>query len=196
MKVDSIQVIASSSDWPLRVLLSLAVVLAIALTLALMRKGWLRRAARQTDVAALGIVPSLPTTADPRDVTRCDARYVGASRAGDWLDRIVVHGLGVPSPASISVRVAGPVGSQPGVWVERVGAPDLFVPAESISGVRHDRGVAARAFERDGVLILTWNQGSTALDVGLRIRDTSEAERIRAAIAALTTVATIPGDHT
>ena len=173
-------VLSSVADWPERVLLTLGVLVAILGSLALMRRGWNRRAVRQRDVGALPFVPPIPAHSGPHDVTNVSARYLGASRAGDWLDRVVANGLGVPSNAHVSVRTSP--ATPTGVWVLRTGATDLFVAASELDSVRHDRAVAGRAYERDGVLVLTWNHGGSLIDVGLRVHDSDRAELLRKAI--------------
>jgi len=186
--------LASTGDWPARVLLSMCVLAAIVSCLALMRKGWKRRGARQSDVAALPSVPPIPGSIDPRDVTSVPARYLGASRSGDWLDRVVVHGLGVPSEAHVTVRppAATATATAAGVWVLRRGAPDVYVAAAELHGVRHDRAVAGRAYERDGVLVLTWLHGGALIDLGLRVRDSDVAEQLRRAVVALAPLSSAP----
>jgi len=187
--------IAASGDWPQRLLLTAIVVVAIGACLALMRLGWLRRGERQLDIEPMPAVPDVPRPFHPSDVTDIEARYIGANRSGDWLDRVVVHGLGAPSSALVTVRAGSPA-HPGGVWVTRAGAPDVFVSAKHVVGVRHDQGAAARAFERDGVLILTWRHGDAMVDIGLRVRDTDAAERLRRGIAQLTTIDSTTGDRT
>jgi hypothetical protein len=119
-------------------------------------------------------------------VTGVSARYLGATRSGDWLDRIVVHGLGVPSAAEVTV-------GDKGVWVLRSGAPDIFVPAHDVVGARHDRGIAGRVLEADGVLVISWRHADHVIDLGLRVRDAVMAEALRAAVVALAT-ANLPTD--
>lgn len=164
--------------------LTLLVVAGLMVVLALMRWGWVRRGRRQTDISPLPRVPALPM-ADDQDtefggvpVVDIRARYLGATRSGDWLDRVVVHGLGVPSAASVTVTSSG-------VWVVRDGAPDVFVAADQVAGVRHDRGAAGRVLEKDGVVVITWRHGDQAIDLGLRVRDAVAAESLRAAVAEL-----------
>ena len=175
---------APVTNWPERVALTVLVVALLLLVLALMRWGWVRRGRRQSDVPPLPPVPALPATSDldpdaGRETTSdVPARYLGATRSGDWLDRVVVHGLGVPSAARVTVTSAG-------VWIVRDGAPDLFVAADHVIGVRHDRGAAGRVLEQDGVLVITWRHGDQPLDLGLRVRDAVAAESVRAAVARL-----------
>jgi len=71
------------------------------------------------------------------------------------------------------------------VWIVRDGAPDLFVEAGRVAGVRHDRGAAGRVLEKDGVLVITWRHGDQPIDLGLRVRDAVAAEAVRAAVARL-----------
>jgi hypothetical protein len=178
-----------------RAALTGAVVAAIVCCLLLMRLGWVRRARRQHDIMQLPVVPPIPPPGSRRDVSEVEARYLGATRRDDWLDRVVTHGLGVPSLASVSVRtVTAPVGG--GVWVQRAGAPDIFVGADQVVAARHDRAAAGRAFEADGVLVITWRHGNADLDLGLRIRDAACAEEVRSAVEVLATVATTSGGGT
>jgi hypothetical protein len=175
---------APVTNWPERAALTLLVVAVIAVVLVLMRRGWVRRGRRQDDILPLPRVPALPTTSERGTETEgtqvldVPARYLGATRSGDWLDRVVVHGLGVPSAARVTVTSAG-------VWVVRDGAPDLFVAADRVAGVRHDRGAAGRVLEKDGVLVITWRHGEQLIDLGLRVRDVVAAESVRAAAATL-----------
>lgn len=175
---------APVTNWPERVGLTVLVVALLLVVLALMRRGWVRRGRRQSDIAPLPPVPALPAASD-RDPGAGDAptsdvpaRYLGATRSGDWLDRVVVHGLGVPSAARVTVAAAG-------VWIVRDGAPDIFVAADEVSGVRHDRGAAGRVLEKDGVLVITWRHAGSPIDLGLRVRDAVAAEAVRAAVARL-----------
>jgi hypothetical protein len=165
-----------------RVLLTVLVLVAVVFALVLMRRGWVARARRQFDVAALPRVPGVPAERAPADVTSVPARYLGANRSGDWLDRVVVHGLGAPSAAQVSVRCLGPLA---GVWVVREGAPDIYVPAAQVRGARHDRAGAGRATESDALVVIEWSHESVPLELVLRIRDADRAEHVRAAAAAL-----------
>lgn len=165
---------ATVTQWPLRIALVMLMVALIAVVLLGMRRGWKARAARQSDVpappadgleqATLGPVPGV---------------YVGSSSAGDWLDRIVVHDLGVRSRADL---LAGPAG----VLFERTGARDVFVARSALRGVRADRGIAGKAYERDGVLILTWELGGRLVDTGFRADVAAEQAE---ALTALQTLA-------
>lgn len=165
---------ATVTQWPLRIALVALMVALIALVLVGMRRGWKARAARQSDLpapetdglerATLGPVPGV---------------FVGSSSAGDWLDRIVVHDLGVRSRADLLV---GPSG----VLLERAGARDVFVPRSALRAVRSDRGIAGKAYERDGVLILTWELGGRLVDTGFRADVAAEQLEALTALESLT----------
>ncbi|MDD2817494.1 MAG: hypothetical protein PHN51_01700 [Candidatus Nanopelagicales bacterium] len=148
---------AQVTNWPLRLLLVAATLLVIAGLLALMRWGWKGRERRQIDV-------SRPLPVPPHDATfviDIPGVYIGAARAGDWLDRIVVHGLGVRSRAALNI-------GERGLWVERVHANSFFVPADEINRVRIDRGIAGTVRSKDSVIVVTFALGTTLVDFGFR----------------------------
>ncbi len=148
---------AQVTNWPLRLLLVGATLLVIAGLLGLMRWGWKGRERRQIDV-------SRPLPMPPHDaIFKLDIPgvYIGAARNGDWLDRIVVHGLGVRSRAALNV-------GDRGLWVERVHANSFFVPADEINRVRIDRGVAGTVRSKDSVIVVTFALGTTLVDFGFR----------------------------
>ena len=158
---------APVTQWPLRLLLVAVVIAVIALALLAMRRGWTNRANRQADIPA---PPEAPSQISARDVGPIGGVFLGSTSAGDWLDRIVVHGLGTRSRAELE---AGPEG----VLFRRVGAPDVFIPRESLRAARADRGIAGRAYERDGVLVVTWDLGGRLVDTGFRA-DEAAAQRM------------------
>ena len=138
-----------------RVVSVVLVIGVIALALWGMRRGWVGRQQRQADI------PAPPATAVGVVEWLADepGGYVGCSRAGDWLDRIAVHDLGVPSKATCHVGPAG-------VWLERQGARSAFIPAGDIEMVRVDRGIAASIRERDSVVIVRWRLGQAVVEAG------------------------------
>jgi len=148
---------ATVSNWPLRLLLVAVVVAAIALALWGMRRGWVHRTQRQADVPAPADVP--PPTALLSDPV--PGLFAGTGTHGDWMDRVVVHDLGVRSRATLSY---GP----DGIWLDRVGARSVFIPEHAVVGVRADRGVAGTVRDRDGMIVVTWRLGDRVLDTGFR----------------------------
>ncbi len=122
--------------------------------------GWRGRARRTVLTASL---PTVPDDAGAARFGPVEATYVSTTRAGDWLDRVAAQGLGVRSAARVGVHSAG-------VLVARQGAPDLWLPAERIVGVRRDRGMAGKFADAEGVVVVTWRLGDDELDTGLRTR--------------------------
>jgi hypothetical protein len=166
---------APVTQWPLRILLVLLMLAVIALVLAGMRAGWRRRARGQGDV----IAPDLPAEVLADVVVGpVWGVYVGSTNHGDWLDRIVVHDLGVRS------RAVAEIGSS-GVALRREGARDVFIPASGVRGAEFARGIAGKAYERDGVLVITWDLGGRLVDTGFRADVAGDQRRLRDAILGL-----------
>ena len=137
-------------------LLMLALAVGIFAMLAL---GWRNRLRRQGDVDQLPEIPAELGAA----VAVADGQYVASTTAGDWLDRIAVHNLGIRTNAELSVHAQG-------VLFDRSGAGPVFIPAASLTGVRQESGMAGKFVEKDGLLVLSWMLGSRELDSGFRTR--------------------------
>ena len=131
----------------------------IGVALALIWLGWRNRLRRQADVDPL---PEIPTELGAA-VAVADGQYVASTTAGDWLDRIAVHNLGIRTNAELSVHPQG-------VLFDRSGAGPVFIPAASLTGVRQESGMAGKFVEKDGLLVLSWMLGSRELDSGFRTR--------------------------
>jgi len=137
----------------------LLTVVLVGVALALIWLGWRNRLRRQADVEPLPQVPA--ELGSP--LAAADGQYVASTTAGDWLDRIAVHGLGIRTNAELSVRPEG-------VLFERSGAGPLFIPAARLTGVRQESGMAGKFVEKDGLLVLSWMLGADELDTGFRTR--------------------------
>jgi hypothetical protein len=149
---------APVTNWPLRLLLVGLVLAVITVVLWAMLRGWRRRADRHAHLPA---PPSLaPASADPATAV-VDGVYLGSVIAGDWLDRVAAHGLGTRSRVTIEVR-------DDGVFLDRQGAPSVFIPSADLVGVRRERGIAGKAFEKGAVAVVQWRWGDLVLDSGLR----------------------------
>lgn len=168
------RVTPSVTAWPERLALTVIVLLVVALAVLGMWWGWRARARRQSDLAAppefTGEVGTLLAVSE--------GRYLGTCRAGDWLDRIVAHGLGAPSAAALNVIPAGMV-------ITREGAPDVFIPVEAVDSVRSDRALAGQVLERDGVIVIRWHLGDSLLDTGFHGDRAAEHAAALAACEAL-----------
>jgi hypothetical protein len=145
------------TDWPARIALVLAMLALIAIAFAGMRAGWKRRQRTQSSIPA----PEVQAPANATFTHEVDGLYVGAARAGDWLDRIAVHGLGVRSRSSISL---GP----DGIWLDRTGAPDIWLPRAQLLAARLDRGIAGTVRGPGSVVVLTWDSADGPLEFGFR----------------------------
>lgn len=143
-------------DRLLPVLLMLGLAAAVFVLLGL---GWRNRLRRQSDVEALPAAPAELTV----PLAGADGQYVTTTSAGDWLDRIAVHNLGLRTNAELSVHSEG-------VLVNRTGAGPVFIPAARLTGVRLESGMAGKFVEKDGLLVVSWMLGSRELDTGFRTR--------------------------
>ena len=155
--------------------------LVVPVVFGLMWLGWRGRARRQGDVPAPATAP--PTGGVGTDlVAPVEGVYVSTVRAGEWLDRVVVHGLGVRADAVMHAGTAG-------VWFERHGAPDLFVPAADVIAVRVESGIAGKYTIGEGLLVLRWRDGrgeqAVELDTGFRPREWATSAVLAAALQPL-----------
>ncbi|MEO3933387.1 hypothetical protein WMO79_11300 [Micrococcaceae bacterium Sec7.4] len=135
----------------------------IGLALVLIWFGWRNRLRRQADVDPL---PEIPTELGVA-LAVADGQYVATTTAGDWLDRIAVHNLGLRTNAELSVHPDG-------VLFDRSGAGPVFIPAASLTGVRQESGMAGKFVEKDGLLVLSWMLGTRELDSGFRTRHAAD----------------------
>ncbi|MFB6842255.1 hypothetical protein [Streptomyces sp. NPDC056361] len=148
---------AEVTDWAGRIGWVAGLLLFIAFVYWLMRQGWKWRGSLQSDL------PELPTAPQEPGAARLtlSGRYHGSTTAGQWLDRIVAHGLGTRSRVELTLTDAG-------IEVVRPGANDFFVPADALRGARLDKGIAGKVLAEGGLLIVTWAHGEKLLDSGFR----------------------------
>ncbi|MFF9818542.1 hypothetical protein [Streptomyces sp. NPDC014006] len=148
---------APVTDWAARLGWVIGLLLFIALVYWLMREGWKWRGTLQGDLPEL---PSAPERTGPAKLSM-SGRYHGSTTAGQWLDRIVAHGLGTRSRAELTL-------TDEGLDVVRPGARDFFVPAAQLRGARLDKGIAGKVLTEGGLLVLTWAHGDKLIDSGFR----------------------------
>ncbi|MFF4569922.1 hypothetical protein [Streptomyces sp. NPDC001410] len=148
---------AEVTDWPARIGWLIGLVLFVALIYWLMREGWKWRGTLQGDLPEL---PSAPQEPGEARLTM-SGRYHGSTTAGQWLDRIVAHGLGTRSRAELNLTDAG-------LEVVRPGASDFFVPTAALRGARLDKGIAGKVLTEGGLLVVTWALGDKLIDSGFR----------------------------
>ncbi|WP_210947528.1 hypothetical protein [Streptomyces sp. MK37H] len=145
------------TDWAARIGWVVGLLLVIALVYWLMREGWKWRGTLQGDLPELPQAPAEP--GEPR--LSMSGRYHGSTTAGQWLDRIVAHGLGNRSRAELTL-------TDQGVSVVRPGAQDFFIPTAELRGARLDKGIAGKVLAEGGLLVITWSHGDRLIDSGFR----------------------------
>ncbi|MGX9887760.1 PH-like domain-containing protein [Streptomyces sp. NPDC002276] len=148
---------APVTDWAARIGWLVGLALFIALVYWLMREGWKWRGTLQGDV------PELPTSPEePGEVKlTMSGRYHGSTTAGQWLDRIVAHGLGTRSRVELTLTDAG-------LDVVRPGASDFFIPAGALREALLGKGIAGKVLSEGGLLVVTWAHGDRLIDSGFR----------------------------
>ena len=149
------------TNWPERIALTVGVLAFFAGILWLMRRAWISKQRTQSDIAK-----PLPVPADFVAQVVVQGRYLASTAGGAWLTRIVAHQLGVPARAELQIGRAG-------IAMYRDGAEPFFIPRTDLVDVRSDRAIAGRAFEKDGIAIVTWRLGDVFIDSGFRA-DTSD----------------------
>ncbi|MER5713258.1 MULTISPECIES: hypothetical protein [unclassified Streptomyces] len=148
---------AEVTDWAGRIGWVAGLLLFITLVYWLMRQGWKWRGSLQSDLPELPTAPEAPGEAK----LTLGGRYHGSTTAGQWLDRIVAHGLGTRSRVELTLTDAG-------IAVVRPGADDFFIPADALREARLDKGIAGKVLAEGGLLIVTWAHGGKLLDSGFR----------------------------
>ncbi|MFD4256703.1 hypothetical protein ACFWR9_03480 [Streptomyces sp. NPDC058534] len=148
---------AEVTDWAARIGWVVGLGLFVTLVYWLMREGWKWRGTLQGDLPEL---PSAPDDPGPAKLV-LSGRYHGSTTAGQWLDRIVAHGLGTRSRVELTLTDAG-------LDVVRPGAADFFVPVAALREARLDKGIAGKVLTEGGLLVVTWAHGDKLIDSGFR----------------------------
>ncbi|WP_431955337.1 transporter [Nocardia lijiangensis] len=131
-----------------------------ALALWLMYRGWTNRAARQRE--RIGELPPVPAELGAQVLEPTTGMYLGSTIAPSWQDRIAVGDLGFRATAELTRF-------ERGILLERDGATVIWIPQESITAVRTERGHAGKVMTEDGVLVIRWKLPTgTEIDTGFR----------------------------
>ena len=149
-------------------LLIIAALLAVFIALAIrqMLRGWLHRAQRQVEL--IGALPPLPDIVGSAIIPATKGLYVGSTIAPSWQDRIAVGDLGFRSKAVLTRYPEG-------IMLQRSGTGPIWIPEESITAIRTERGIAGKALTHDGILAIRWKLPSgTEIDTGFRGDDRRE----------------------
>lgn len=153
---------APTTQLPQRLFLTALMILVLLWAVFSIRKSWLRKESQQREIPAPDSAPS-----NFKADETFSGRYLASTTAKDWLARIVVHGLGAPSRAEVSISDAG-------IQMVLNKSREVFIPKSSIIEIKADRAIAGRAFEKDGIAVIIWKLGQTEIATGFRA-DTSEA---------------------
>ncbi|MBV8182002.1 MAG: transporter [Mycobacterium sp.] len=143
--------------------------LLIAFVIQLMMRGWRERARRQAEL--IGTLPPVPETVGSPIVAPTRGLYVGCTVAPSWNDRVAVGDLGYRSKAVLTRYPEG-------IMVQRSGARPIWIPQESITDIRTERGMVGKAMTSNGILAMRWRLPSgTEIDLGFRSNDRADYDR-------------------
>lgn len=111
----------------------------------------------------VGMLPPIPDTVGPVLVPAMKGLYVGSTLAPSWQDRIAVGDLGYRTKAVLTRYSEG-------IMLQRSGGHPIWIPDESITGIRTERGIAGKALTHQGILAIRWRlpSGGTEIDTGFR----------------------------
>lgn len=145
------------------------VALLIAFLIRQMMRGWLHRAQRQTEM--IGTLPPLPDTVSAASVAATKGLYVGTTLVPHWNDKVAAGDLGFRAKAVLTRYPEG-------IMLQRIGAGPIWIPQESITAIRTERGIAGKALTHDGILAIRWRLPSgTEIDTGFRADNRAEYDR-------------------
>ncbi|MBB5915815.1 hypothetical protein BJY24_004727 [Nocardia transvalensis] len=143
-----------------RTLWVLVLLALFGLLLWLMYRAWQKKARRQA--SAIGELPPVPADLGAQVLEPTTGMYLGSTLAPSWIQRITVGDLGFRSTAELTRF-------ERGILLERHGAEALWIPQETISAVRAERGHAGKVMTEDGVLVIRWTLPTgTEVDTGFR----------------------------
>ncbi|MEW2181281.1 hypothetical protein AB0890_33780 [Streptomyces sp. NPDC005406] len=150
---------AEVTDWSARISWVIGLIVLIAFVYWLMRQGWKWRGSLQSGLPDLATTPD--GFSDGEKLLTLTGRYHASTTAGQWLDRIVAHGLGTRSRVELTL-------TEQGLDVVRPGAADFFVPAADLREARTDKALAGKVLPEGGLLVITWALGDQLIDSGFR----------------------------
>jgi hypothetical protein len=147
-------------------------VVVIAFVIQQMMRGWRNRGLRQADL--IGALPDMPDVVGSAAMITTRGQYCGCTLAPSWNDRVAVGDLGYRGKA---VLIRHPEG----ILIERIQARPIWIPQESVSAIRTERGIVGKVGPRNGILVIRWRLPSGVdIDTGFRANDRGEyAEWLR-----------------
>lgn len=148
-----------------------AAVVAVLITfvISLMIRGWRHRGERQAEL--IGTLPARPDILSAAIVAPTPGLYVGSTLTPHWHDRIAVGDLGYRSKAVLTRYPEG-------IMLQRSGASPIWIPHESITAIRTERGMVGKVGPRGGILAIRWRLPSgTEINTGFRGDDRDDYAR-------------------
>ncbi|UFS97454.1 transporter [Nocardia huaxiensis] len=125
-----------------------------------MYRAWTGRARRQAD--SIGALPVVPADCGAQLLEPTTGLYLGSTLAPSWIQRITVGDLGFRATAEMTRF-------ERGILLQRDGSAPIWIPQESITAVRTERGHAGKVMTEDGVLVIRWTLPTgTEVDTGFR----------------------------
>lgn len=137
----------------------------IAFVISMMIRGWRHRGERQA-----ALIGTLPTRPDELGAAVISTRghYCGCALSPDWHERVTVGDLGFRSKAVLTRYPAG-------IMLQRSGASPVWIPQESITAIRTERGIAGKTVSRRGILVIRWRLPSgVEIDTGFQASNRSD----------------------
>lgn len=145
------------------------VAIVIAVVIQAMMRGWRRRAERQAEL--IGTLPPVPDTVSAAIIPAAKGLYVGSTLSPSWLDRIAVGDLGYRTKAVLTRYPEG-------IMVQRSGGRPIWIPAESVTAIRTEKGIAGKALSHEGILAIRWRLPSgVEIDTGFRADNRADYEK-------------------
>ncbi len=152
------------------------IVVLIGVVIRRMLRGWKRRSQQQAEM--IGSLPAMPDLLGPAIVAPTRGMYLGCTVAPDWLNRVTVGDLGYRSKAVLTRYPRG-------ILLERSGTGPIWIPQESISAIRTEKGLAGKVLPgartgttAAGILVIRWRLPSgTEIDTGFRGDDRRDYSR-------------------
>ncbi len=140
-------------------------VVLIAVVIQLMMRGWRRRAQRQADM--IGTLPDVPDTVGSASITT-RGLYCGCTLSPNWNERVTAGDLGYRSKAVLTRYPEG-------IMLQRIRANPIWIPQESITAIRTERGIVGKVVSRHGILAIRWKlPADVEIDTGFRANNREE----------------------
>jgi hypothetical protein len=115
-------------------------------------------------------LPAVPAEVGAADITTRGV-YCGCTMAPEWNERITAGDLGYRSKAALTRYSQG-------ILLERVRAQPIWIPRESVSAIRMERGMAGKVLARIGILAIRWRLPSgVEIDTGFRADHREDYDR-------------------